>query len=184
MPSTAVETKTLDTILALQFTVAWLGEAPRLRWWRTDMVDEAAGGDFMKRLVPRTHRWAALEVARRAAFLADLKARSSLADPDSVLSLYFWGFELDEKLAERIRERKWRQTPPEELKPLIDISPSAQFNPSELEQALGPQSTYTVEPAGRELKGPLTSDPAEACRQLAGALLPLSDSYPAPYFRR
>ncbi|WP_395830945.1 hypothetical protein [Archangium violaceum] len=41
---------TLDTILALQLTVAWAGEGrcepARLGWWQTDLVDEAGGGDL------------------------------------------------------------------------------------------------------------------------------------------
>jgi len=44
----------LDTILALQMTVAWAGEGlcdpKRLNWWRTDLVDELGGGDLFQRL--------------------------------------------------------------------------------------------------------------------------------------
>ncbi len=184
MSPTATTTATLDTILALQFTVAWAGEGlcdpPRLKWWRTDLVDEAGGGDLLRRLAPRTHRWAALAAVRRAAFLTDLKARSGLSDPDGVTTLFFWGFELDEKLGERIRELKWLQVSPEEA---LGLSVN-RFDRARLEQALGPQPAYSLQPAGRELKGPMPSEPAEAARKLAGALLPLTDIYPAPYFRR
>ena len=55
-----ISTQTLDAILGLQFRVAWAGEAlcdpPRLRWWRTDLVDPMSGGDFLQRLAPRTSR--------------------------------------------------------------------------------------------------------------------------------
>ncbi len=189
MSLTAVTTKTLDSILALQFSVAWAGEAlcepPRLKWWRTDLVDEAGGGDLMQRLAPRTHRWAALEAVSRAAFLTDQKARSQMANPDGVITLYFWGFELDEKLAERLRELKWGVKDPEDVLPLaMSILPSARLDLGQLEKALAPQPDYTVQPGGRELKGPAPSDPAEAARLLAGALLPLPAVYPAPYLRR
>ena len=73
---------TLNSILALQVVVAWAGEAlrepARLGWWRTDLVDEAGGGDLFRRLLPKTHSWAGLETIRRAATQADLKARSAL----------------------------------------------------------------------------------------------------------
>jgi len=46
----------LDTVLALQLTVAWAGEGlsepPRLGWWQTDLVDELGGGDLLARLLP------------------------------------------------------------------------------------------------------------------------------------
>lgn len=189
MPSTAITTQALDTILAWQFTIAWagegLGDLNRLKWWRTDLVDEAGGGDFMQRLAPRTHRWAALEAVRHAAFLADQKARLGMANPDGVVTLYFWGFELDEKLTERIREHKGSLKNPEDVLPLpLNISPSAKFNRTELEMALQPESGYRLQPGGRELKGFAPEDFSQAARLLAGALLPLTDSYPAPHFRR
>ncbi|MBZ0117679.1 MAG: BREX-6 system BrxE protein, partial [Sandaracinaceae bacterium] len=59
----------LDTILALQLTVAWAGERnaqpPRLPWWRTDILDEAGARDLLSRLTPRTQEWAALEAVRQ-----------------------------------------------------------------------------------------------------------------------
>ena len=57
-----ISSNALDTILALQLTVAWAGEglsAPkRLDWWKTDLIDEDGGGDFFARLLPKTARWA------------------------------------------------------------------------------------------------------------------------------
>ncbi len=181
LPSVAIA---IDQILALQFALAWAGEGqcdpPRLGWWRTDLVNEYGGGDFMQRLAPRTHRWAALEAVRRAARLTDQRAHSH----ENVRTLYRWGFELEEQLDERIRELKWSQVPPEEaLKLPISVLPTARFDRAALEQALGPQGDYTVQPGGRELKSPMPSDPAEAARCLAAAMLPLPASYPAPYYR-
>lgn len=189
MHSTAIANETLDRILALQFTLGWAGEGlcepARLKWWRTDLVDEYGGGDFLQRLLPRTHRWAGLECVRRAAFLTDLKSRSHMSDPDSVISLYFWGFELDEKLTERIRELKGSQVPPEEaLSFPVPVLPTAKFDRTELERELGPQPPYQSLPTGRELPGPVPSDLAEAARLLAAAHLPFTENYPAPFFRR
>lgn len=66
-----VSSEVLDEILAIQFLVGWAGEGrsepPRLGWWATDLVDEFGGGDFLKRLLPNTHKWAALEAVREAA---------------------------------------------------------------------------------------------------------------------
>jgi hypothetical protein len=45
----------LDSILAMQLTVAWAGEGrcspARPGWWDTDLIDEAGGGDFFARLL-------------------------------------------------------------------------------------------------------------------------------------
>ena len=178
---TAVSTTTLDEILALQFRVAWAGESPadepRLKWWRTDIIDELSGGDFIRRVAPRTHRWASLECAREAARLCDQRARLRLADADSARTLFFWGFEVDELLADRLRERKAAL---EELP-----SPGA-FAAAQLEaefKALAPETRFTVLGSGREVWGPLPADLGLAARMLASALTPLAQEYPAPFFR-
>ena len=101
---------TLDAILGLQLTVAWAGERAaepeRLGWWDTDLVDEAAGGDLFARLVPRTAAWAGLELAREAAKRVDAAAREKLATPDDWVSLYHFGFQLDEALNDRLAHHK------------------------------------------------------------------------------
>jgi hypothetical protein len=187
--TTQVSPKTLDAILAYQFTVAWAGEAlsepPRLKWWRTAMVDEAAGGDLMQRLAPRTHEWASLEVVREAATLTDRKARQRMADPDKVRTLFFWGFEVDELLAERIRQLKWSQKKPAETLPLA-LPLGMEFERASLEQVIrdaAPDVSYTVQTSGRELKTALPEDLAVAARMLFGAMHPFSPEYPAPFFR-
>ncbi len=105
-----IPTATLDTILALQLFVAWAGESrehtKRLGWWATDLVDATGGGDFMARLLPRTHAWASLEAVREAARRVDEQGRRGMADPDQVRSLYFLGFDIDERLSERLAEHK------------------------------------------------------------------------------
>lgn len=68
-PSAAVDAD-LDAILAIQLTVAWAGERisgeNRLAWWRTELTDPEAGGDFLARLLLHTHAWAGLAAVREA----------------------------------------------------------------------------------------------------------------------
>jgi hypothetical protein len=160
----------LDQILTAQITVAWAGETPRLKWWNTDLIDEGAGGDFFSRLTPRTHRWAALEAAREAARRADAKARGKMADPDKLRTLFFLGFELDERLADRLRARK--STPPPEL-------------PAEFTQELlgAGDIPFTVVPGGRQLKGKRPDAPEAVVARLAAALVPVADQYPMPFYK-
>lgn len=189
MNTTQVAPKTLDTILAYQFTIAWAGEAlsepPRLKWWRTAMVDDAAGGDLMLRLAPRTHEWASLEVVREAAILTDRKARQRMADSDKVRTLFFWGFEVDELLVERICQLKWSLKKPSETLPLA-LPLDMDFHQTSLEQAIRETAAdvpYFLQSSGRELKSALPDDPAAAAKMLFGAMLPFSPEYPAPFFR-
>lgn len=189
MNATEVRPITLDTIIVYQFTIAWAGEAlsqpPRLKWWRTDLVDEAAGGDLLQRLAPRTHLWASLEAVREAAVLADRKARQRMADPDKVRTLFFWGFDVDELLLERIRQLKGSQQEPTKVLPM-PLPLGAEFDPVQLEQAIkdtGEETPYFVQASGRELKTDWPDEPAIAARMLLGAMLPFAPEYPAPFFR-
>lgn len=177
----------LDQILAIQLAVAWAGEAacepPRLGWWMTDLVDEAGGGDLLRRLVPRTAAWAGLEAVRVGARRADADARSRLAAPHQVRSIYFLGFELDEALDERLASHKHGGRPPEETLAL----PRGTLGPwatTWLADAFGRVSAPPVKvtPAGRQVKAPLPSDPVELVQTLAACLLPRVETYPCPYF--
>ncbi|MGI5845447.1 MAG: BREX-6 system BrxE protein [Candidatus Xenobium sp.] len=201
MSTHLVSTATTDQILALQFLVGWAGEGhcepSRLGWWRTDVVDEMGGGDFFRRLLPRTYPWASLEAARRAAMLADRKARSMMADPDGVRTLFFWGFELDEQLTGRIRDLKMggKELEDGEVQPLAPTAtlpfpeglyPGGYFDRQRLEEALralAPDAAYQALPTGRQVKAPLPGDPARAARMLAGCLVPLGTEYIPPFFR-
>ena len=58
----------------------------------------------MVHLMPKTHAWAGLEAARETARRADEQARRSLAIPDDVRTIFFLGFEIDERLAERLAD--------------------------------------------------------------------------------
>jgi len=201
MSTHLVSTATADHILALQFLVGWAGEGhcepSRLGWWRTDAVDEMGGGDFFRRLAPRTHAWASLEAARRAAMLADRKARRLMADPDGVRTLFFWGYDLDEQLTGRIRRLKLgeseqedpgaRYQDPTAALPFPEgLHPGARFDRRRLEatlQAMAPGAGYQTVSTGRQVKGTRPEHPAETARMLAACLAPLGTAYTAPFFR-
>lgn len=179
----------LDTILAIQLAVAWAGEGRseprRLGWWDTDLVDGAGGGDLFLRLTPRTHAWTALEAVREAARRVDAKARGRLGDPDRTRTLFFLGFELDERIEDRFGSLKRQGVPPQEALTLpFDIG--AAFSKDTIARGLALASKVkfkVVPPIGRQLDGEAPSDPAEMVRQLAAALLPFSDEYPLPFFQ-
>lgn len=180
---------TADAILALQLTVAWAGEGrcepSRLGWWQTDLVDPAGGGDLLARLLPRTHAWAGLQAVREAARRADAQLRRQVADPDRVRTLFFLGFDVDERLDERLAELKRGGAAPADALPLpVDLG--APFDRAALEPALrrpGAEPAYQVAPGGRELRGPAPAAQDLLVQQLAAALLPFPSLYPLPFYR-
>jgi hypothetical protein len=179
----------LDEILALQFLVAWAGEGRckprRLGWWDTDLVDPEGGGDLLARLVPRTHAWAALEAVREAARQTDAKARERHGEPDRLRTIFFLGFEVDEKVSDRLAAHKRASRPPAESLPLpfpLDGQWSqdkalAAFSPGK------PPAFSAVPPVGRQLKGDPPASANDLVRQLVAALVPPADAYPLPFFR-
>ena len=182
------EPQELDRILELQLGVAWAGETktdpPRLGWWRTAMSAEFGGEDLLRRLTPKTWQWATLECCRAAAKRVDDAARSTADDADHLISLYRLGFELDERLDERLLELKQSGVPPTEVFPELAELFSA-WSKSGLEAFLadGGEASFTTTATGRRLKGEMPTDHAAVVSQLAAALLPLADKYPLPYFR-
>jgi len=181
-------TRELDDLLALQLAVAWAGESlsepPRLGWWRTDIVDAEGGGYLMSRLLPLTHRWAALLTARRAAAAVDRRARLATADPDRVRTLFFWGFTLDEQLGLRLDALREDGGDPADRLPLP--FPLTHFDAeavSDALQRLAPEARYRVTPAGRLLEGAMPEAPVAAARMLASALTPAPEAWPMPFFR-
>ncbi len=195
MTPDAVTPEALDAALALQLTVAWAGEGlcdpPRLGWWQTDLIDELGGGDLLARLLPTTHRWAALEAVRQAAAQEDRQARQALARPEEVRTLFFWGFEIDEKLDDRLTwhkrggHKRGGEDPRQALPFAIELAGS--FSRGPLEDALRiPEhqgAQHKVVPGGRELLADPSEDLELRCRRLAAALLPLAETYPMPFFR-
>ena len=181
----AITYQDLDTILALQLTIGWAGEKAaepqRLGWWDTDLTDEMAGGDLFSRLLPKTAAWAGLELARQAALRADHSARAKLANPDTVWTLFHFGFELDEEIQDRLEHhRRHAHLPGDVFGQHWGVADS--WNQKRFEGFLAKLGTCKVEetPAGRKARNLLAS-PAEAACSLASALLPLGSAYSLPH---
>lgn len=179
----------LDTILSWQLIVAWAGEGLcvpiRLNWWRTDLIDQDGGGDFFQRLLPKTHVWASLEALRQVAIQYDQQIRLGMAQPDLVRTLFFWGFAIDEQLADRLAVHKQNHLPPQDCLDLplgLDVA----FSRSDLEAVLriSDQALQVrVVPDGREITGEMPQSHKQRVRNLAAALLPLNERYPMPFYR-
>ena len=185
--SKAVPDSSLDAVLAMQFLVAWAGEGRcsprRLGWWDTDLIDEAGGGDLFARLLPQTHAWASLEAVREAARRTDAKARSKMADPDKMRTLFFLGFEVDEQLDDRLLALKHEARTPGDALPL-PFPLKADFSQDQLMAMLrGGDASFIVVPGGRQLRGAIPDAMETAVGRLAAALVPLAEQYPLPFFK-
>ena len=185
--TTTLLNSALDIVLALQFTVAWAGEArcepERLGWWETDLIDEAGGGDFMQRLLPKTHAWAALEAVREAARRVDAEARANSPTAATLRTLFYLGFEVDEQINARSRVLKGSGARPASVLTL-PLPLGAEFDPGRLTTVLAPEGAVSFEsgPLGRRLGKVAHETPAQMAQQLAAALTPLSETYPMPYY--
>lgn len=188
-----VEVTALDDVLSLQLLLAWAGEEgddpPRLAWWRTSMTDEFGGVDLFQRLLPQTWRWAVLEAARAAAKAVDARVRGKAADADQLISLYHFGFALDEALDDRLAELKTRFADPVEALPQLGRIHQTWNREAFLAWLgdLAPPSHKTTPheatPAGRRLAGSQPAELVAAARALAAAHAPPADVYPAPHYR-
>lgn len=146
-------------------------------------MDEAGGGDFLVRLLPQTHAWAALEAVREAARRVDAKARAKMAEPDGVRTLFFLGFEVDEQLDDRLMALKHGGTSPSAALSL-PVKLTGDFDRDALMARLqGGDAVYAVVPGGRQLKGKLPGKPELVVQKLAAALVPCSEQYPLPFYK-
>jgi hypothetical protein len=148
-------------------------------------VDATGGGDFLARLLPRTHEWASLEAVREAARRVDEQGRRGMADPDQLRTLFFFGFDVDERLAERLDELKRSGTSPAAALPLplaFDVTFTADAFTAALRNA-GKSPSFDVVPGGRQLKGSAPDSLEFAAKNLAAALVPPPDRYPLPFYR-
>lgn len=179
----------IDAALTAQLAVAWAGEGGedrRLGWWRSDLVSEFSGEDLFRRLLPHRWQWAVLQGAREAARIKDAERRIQDHDPDQILSLYHLGFELDERIEDRLQCLKGLGEPPREVLPgLADVIEPDWNRDHFLDwiQGHGEVET-TVTPAGRRLKGPGTASLDQLVCRFVAALAPLGDAYPLPHVRR
>jgi hypothetical protein len=179
----------LDRILAAQLAIAWAGEGgeePRLRWWRSDLTSEYGGEDLFQRLLPRTWRWATLQGAREAARRRDAEARGKDHDPDSLMSLFRLGFELDERLDERLQELKASGKDPLAAFPSLGEVVGDGWHLEKFARwvsARGEADAVTT-PAGRKLKGEPPESIVLLVEKLVAALAPLGNDYPLPHYRK
>jgi hypothetical protein len=190
--SVSVPSSELDLALTAQIAVAWAGEGgeePRLSWWQTDLVSEFGGEDLLRRLLPKTYPWAMLQAVREAARRKDEELRAKASDPDQLVTLYRFGFELDEQIEERLQAHKRSGCSPLEALPgLVEVLGASLHEPwsrPQFEQwveAHGPVQTDAV-PTGRLLKGAPPAGLDRAVQQLVAGLAPLGDDYPLPHFR-
>ena len=188
-----IGTTTLDALLTVQLAVAWAGEGgeePRLGWWRSDLASEYGGEDLFQQLLPSTWRWAVLQGVREAARRHDARLRREDHAPDSLYSLFNLGFDLDERLDERLAHHKRAGTAPGEALPgLVAVFASGLREDWDADAfatwaAPGGAPTAKTTPTGRQLSGAPPADPVEAARQLVAALVPLGDAYPLPHYRK
>jgi hypothetical protein len=175
----------LDEILSLQLAVAWAGEAAgepaRLGWWKSDLVDREGGGDLFARLTPRTAPWASLILVREAAQRVDAALRDQSGLGERGLSLFHFGFSVDEHLADRLSfHRQQLHDPAEVFGPAFFVG--SDWSKARFEALLAGfgEPKVAITPSGRRVEA-AKAQGVELARLLAAALVPLSAKYPLPY---
>lgn len=179
----------LDHALTAQLVVAWAGEtgeAPRLGWWRCDLISEFGGEDLFKRLLPNTWDWAVLQGAREAARLQDAAQRARDHEPDRIVSLFSLGFEIDERLDERLGELKRSGQPAPTALPGLVETVGEDWRTASFEAWVAAHGTgeFSKVPSGRRLKGAPPPSLKETIDHLVAALAPVAKEYPLPHFVR
>lgn len=178
----------IDLALTAQLVVAWAGETgeeKRLGWWRSDLVSEYGGEDLFRRLLPSTWPWAVLQGARETARRSDAELRRQDHDPDRIVSLFNFGFELDERIEERFQDLKRSGRNPHEALPGLAVLAVGWSHARFLDWVDGHGAAEaTATPIGRRIKGELPSGLDALVRKLVAGLAPATESYPLPHFRR
>ncbi len=184
----------LDWLLTAQIAVAWAGERGeerRLGWWDCDLTSELGGADLFQSLLPATWAWATLQAARAGATRRDAAMRARGSDPDAVLTLFSQGFVIDELAQGRLRDLKGSdQSPLAALPGLCEVIPQRWGQePWNRDRFAGWLAAFNApetdpSPLGRRIKGGVPEGLERRVRQLLGALNPLADDYPLPYYRR
>lgn len=188
-----ISQRDIDSLLSAQLIVAWAGEkgdandstSRRLGWWDTNLVGEGAEYD-LKELLPNTWRWAALQAVRQAAKINDATVRAKDHDPDRLLTLFSLGFEIDEKVDERLLQFKQNSRAIDEVLPDVASMITPVWSVERFTSWVakhGKESTTTV-PAGRRLKGQPPEELQAMLGRLIAGLAPLTDSYPMPHFKQ
>jgi len=187
-PRSPLPNSTLDLLLTAQLGVAWAGEggeAPRLGWWKTFMVQEDGGLALFADLTPRTHRWVVFQAVREAARRADAALRAKDHDPDRLFTLFRFGFEVDEQLDERLLDHKRSSADPFTALPSLAELCMPEWEPAQFARWVAGHGdvNFVAAPVGRRLTGTPPSDPEVRMRHLVAGLQPLGPSYPLPHFR-
>jgi hypothetical protein len=187
VPTLALPDSALDRVLTAQLAVAWAGEggeAPRLGWWKTFMVHEDGGLALFAELTPSSHQWVVFQGAREAARRADAALRARDHDPDRLYTLFRFGFELDERLDERLLDHKRAGRDPFAALPELADLCTPRWNPAQFADWVAGHGTVNVAatPAGRRLTGPPPSDVEGRARNLVAGLHPIAATYPLPHY--
>ena len=185
-----IPVSTLDMVLTTQMVIAWAGEEgedpKRLGWWRSDLTSEFGGHDLFQRLLPKTWEWAALQAVREAARRSDAARRSRHHDPDKLLTIFYLGFDVDERVGDRLQDLKRSGVSPIDSLPGLSEVTSTHWSPEgfwDWVRGHG-ESDFVTAPEGRRLKGTPPESLELMINRLVAACWPLSDAYPLPYFRR
>jgi hypothetical protein len=183
-----IPASTLDFILTRQLAVAWAGEGgeePRLGWWRTFLVHEDGGQALFEDLLPQTWQWAVFQGVREAARRADAEGRGRDADPDALVSLYHFGFEVDERLDQRVQDLKRTTDDPLDALPALREVITEDWDRDNFAEwvAAHGEPEVVFAPAGLRLKGAQPSSLETTAQRLIAALSPLQTHYPLPHFR-
>jgi hypothetical protein len=179
----------LDFALTAQIVVAWAGESgeeKRLGWWRTDLASEFGGEDLFRRLLPNSWPWATLQAVREAARRKDAELRRKCPDPDHMVSLFALGFEIDERLDERLLDHKRSGVEPVRALPGLGAVVAPSWDASAFvrwAEAFGAVK-FETELDARRIVGEVPADLRERVAKLASALVPVAPMYPLPYLRR
>ncbi len=188
-----ISQRDVDLLLAAQLIVAWAGEkgdsedpaSQRLGWWHTNIVGEGAEYD-LKELLPNTWRWAMLQTVRHAAKIHDASVRAKDHDPDRLLTMFSLGFEIDEKVDERLVQFKQNSKAIEDVLPDVASMINSAWSVDRFTSWVmkhGKESSTTV-PAGRRLKGQPPEQVQAMLGKLIAGLAPLADTYPMPHFKQ
>lgn len=189
MPRTPIPPSSLDRALTAQLAVAWAGEAGkeqrRLGWWQTDLISEYGGDALFEQLLPNTFEWATWQAARLAAMRTDETCRRRVLDSDQLLSLFHLGFDVDERVEERLAELKAGALPPIKALPALELIVGKGWRKEHFETWLAGHATRdsSIDSAGRRLHGNRPDSLSLLLDHLVGALMPLTESYSLPHYR-
>ena len=149
-------------------------------------LSSSGGKDLFGRLLPNTAPWAVLQAAREAGRRKDAELRSEHHDPDRIMSLFGLGFEIDERLDERLQDLKRSGHRPEESLPGLTKGIEVTWNRDRIPDRVKSHGEIATgaTPIGRHIKGTPPANLGEIVHRLVGALAPLTDTYALPHFRK